>query len=1027
MAVQRFWLIVGSAALYDVSITYSVRYSYGQPSGLKVTIGGHVEWPSGRGNVSLPLLSPLASVIGMSAPLANASGVVTSFDWSDAGSTYVAAVAPDNSSISWSVGKDFSIDPVTITTSSDWTALVGSQDGNVRRIVYSASRFWLFYTVSGQPGFGYASSTDGASWATGWFTPTLQQGWSFGDAYSFWSVGSTVWYITNGAEGAIGYIFIGSGTLYADGSTSLGNLVPGWQEGSVVTGAYTAVDAYGYQWAFLQVIGSGGQVINTATGASYLLSPAGTGIQANLVPISSGMAVVWTYPGANALYVSTSTNGGSTWSSVVSVSGYAFNATTFKAVSVGNTIYVAASNGSRIYFLSYTLNSASWSGPLDLGPGTQATITVAGQDLIIGYLYNSTTVAFLKSPNYGVAWDSSLVISRTENASITISSPVSVDSGAFAMLAWVSGTSAPYAIRTATFPATVPNAATSASPWSMPGKSPYEYYFSHESEYVSPGNGLLGIEQTDFSLAGRGLNLVFERVYSTPYAFTPSSPYMYENYTAVNMGLGWQLNLPWMGPDYLHLWDGQVYEYNWNGSSFENHVGENFLLVNNTSSYDLYTASGLDYHFDSGKKLVSMTDTTGNNTISFSYDANGKMTTITDTVGRNVTLCYNGSGQLSTLVTPGGNWTYSYSGVDLVSVVDPLGRSTSYQYNTGINAWLPSAVIYPTGGITTYTWGNATVGTEVLTFYVSSQNIEPRNGTISRSTSFSFTVADGKVTFCNSTISDGTNNVTKTQHDFSSSYSVRKEMDASGNVILQYRTYYDDLNRINETDTLSPAGDVLASSTSEYDNWGNTIMTDDADGHQTWFSYANTDSYNTFLGAESTFTNGFYDNNSVISPNIHNALVGEAQLQDGSGSAPIETYYDHNAAGEIINEKQLHVPSGTQGYVQSVGESGSGGPTSTLTVDSIFENGTAVSGYYTILYQNGNAIATGFTPVTFTLSDNQQYVIQVQDYGGYGFDYWADSGSADQTRSISIDSNAALLAVYQPTAVSPPPSGESVI
>ena len=46
-------------------------------------------------------------------------------------------------------------------------------------------------------------------------------------------------------------------------------------------------------------------------------------------------------------------------------------------------------------------------------------------------------------------------------------------------------------------------------------------------------------------------------------------------------------------------------------------------LVNNTgSSYDLYLVSGVDYHFDSSKKLSTIKDAIGNNSITFTYGGN---------------------------------------------------------------------------------------------------------------------------------------------------------------------------------------------------------------------------------------------------------------------------------------------------------------------------------------------------------------------------------------------------------------------
>ncbi|MDG7001115.1 MAG: RHS repeat protein, partial [Nitrososphaerota archaeon] len=446
----------------------------------------------------------------------------------------------------------------------------------------------------------------------------------------------------------------------------------------------------------------------------------------------------------------------------------------------------------------------------------------------------------------------------------------------------------------------IPNAGTSSSSWSKPGLSPFESYFTHESEYVSPGNGLLGVEQTDYSLSGRGLGLAITRVYSQPYAFNSSVPYMYDNYTLSNLGLGWQLNFPWMGATYLHLSDGQVYKYNWAGSVFLNNGGTPFRLINNTgSSYDLYLGSGVDYHFDSAKHLVSITDPTGSNVIRFNYGSNNYISSINDSTGRTVSFSYDSNNQLTMVSTDQGNFLYGYSGSNLVSATDPIGRVTTYHYNTGINDWLVSSVDYPTGAYTDYVYGNATVGPGIITYYVALQNVHVSSNDLSKTTSYSYNVDNGLVTFCNSSISDGSGVQSYTLYNFTNPSKTTKTVEnSSGQAILSYENIYDPLGRINETEILSPSNSTLAYTTSEYDNWSNVIYTRNYDGQQAWFSYANTNTTDAFYYGASGFTDSFYTNNS-ISSNIHDLLVGQAQYQNGSGTNKIEIYYDYNSVGEL--------------------------------------------------------------------------------------------------------------------------------
>src|SRR5439155_14064236 len=103
----------------------------------------------------------------------------------------------------------------------------------------------------------------------------------------------------------------------------------------------------------------------------------------------------------------------------------------------------------------------------------------------------------------------------------------------------------------------------SRDPWDGNGLAPYGQYFQNLGEQVSPGSGMLTVEQTDLSVPGRALDLDFTRVYSEPYSFLNNQPYNYESYPWAPLGDGWQFNFPWMSntndPLYLHLWNGEGY------------------------------------------------------------------------------------------------------------------------------------------------------------------------------------------------------------------------------------------------------------------------------------------------------------------------------------------------------------------------------------------------------------------------------------------------------------------------------------
>jgi hypothetical protein len=90
-------------------------------------------------------------------------------------------------------------------------------------------------------------------------------------------------------------------------------------------------------------------------------------------------------------------------------------------------------------------------------------------------------------------------------------------------------------------------------------------------------------------------------------------------------------------------------------------------------------------------------------------------------------------------------------------------------------------------------------------------------------------------------------------------------------------------------------------------------------------------------------------------------------------------------------------------------------PTSALTIRSQNMSGGTLTGFWTTLAQNGQTVATGFTPATFTLTSGQQYTTTVSSFGVWRFDHWADNGSTNSSRAVSIASDTTLTAVYRNT------------
>jgi Peptidase A4 family len=91
------------------------------------------------------------------------------------------------------------------------------------------------------------------------------------------------------------------------------------------------------------------------------------------------------------------------------------------------------------------------------------------------------------------------------------------------------------------------------------------------------------------------------------------------------------------------------------------------------------------------------------------------------------------------------------------------------------------------------------------------------------------------------------------------------------------------------------------------------------------------------------------------------------------------------------------------------------------TVQSVNQNGAAISGYYTVLSSGGSVMSTGFTPTTFSeLAEGQAYSLQVDDFGGCSFAKWADTGNTSAIRDFTAGGAESFTAVYTCSAVASP-------
>jgi hypothetical protein len=85
-----------------------------------------------------------------------------------------------------------------------------------------------------------------------------------------------------------------------------------------------------------------------------------------------------------------------------------------------------------------------------------------------------------------------------------------------------------------------------------------------------------------------------------------------------------------------------------------------------------------------------------------------------------------------------------------------------------------------------------------------------------------------------------------------------------------------------------------------------------------------------------------------------------------------------------------------------------------LTVDSVNQNGQAITGYWSVLRSSGGGqVGTGYTPRAYTgLTPGATYTIELDGYGNCQFSHWQDSGSSVDPRTFTASGALTLVGVY---------------
>jgi YD repeat-containing protein len=199
-----------------------------------------------------------------------------------------------------------------------------------------------------------------------------------------------------------------------------------------------------------------------------------------------------------------------------------------------------------------------------------------------------------------------------------------------------------------------------------------------ESDPVNTATGNYAYAATDLQLPRRGMPLAFIRTYNSLDAGSG------------RLGVGWRHNFEAKltfesgGVVRFHAEDGAQYAYAPDGSGGHDTPRAGFSTLSPLAdeTYRLTRRDQVSYHFGNDGRLLDLADRNGN-TILLGYTG-GDLTSITDSVGRQLSLTYNANGLLSSISgPPNRSVTYTYDLSDrLATVTDATGGVWEYGYDT---------------------------------------------------------------------------------------------------------------------------------------------------------------------------------------------------------------------------------------------------------------------------------------------------------------------------------------------------------
>jgi hypothetical protein len=156
-----------------------------------------------------------------------------------------------------------------------------------------------------------------------------------------------------------------------------------------------------------------------------------------------------------------------------------------------------------------------------------------------------------------------------------------------------------------------------------------------------------------------------------------------------------------------------------------------------------------------------------------------------------------------------------------------------------------------------------------------------------------------------------------------------------------------------------------------------------------------------------------------FTPSTYTLSSGVSYEIEASSYGPCT--FDEWSNGATTDPTPITITSSTTIYAIYSGSScGSqtGSTPPSVTVESVNQNGAAITGYETTLSSSsGSLISTGYTPESFTdVTAGTSYEIALDSYGSCTFENWQDTGSSVDSRTVTANGAQTFVGVYDCTS-----------